>query len=395
MSNAVVIGAGPAGLMAAEMLADAGHSVLVADAMPTAGRKLLMAGKSGLNLTKDEPPKVFLTAYGAAAAWLAPSLREFGNSAVGPWAQALGQEVFIGSSGRVFPKAMKASPLLRAWLARLTAKGVIFRSRWRWQGWQGDALDFETPEGSKVLSPVVTVLALGGASWARLGSDGRWADLLAKKGVALAPFEPANMGITLSWSKHMTRHFGAAIKNCSLTCGGKTTKGEFVISRNGLEGSLIYGFSPALRAGETLTLDLLPDLTQEQITTRLAKVPRKNTLSNSLRKALNLSPAKIALLQEFSRPPQPLSALPGHLKELPIPYTGTAPLDQAISVAGGIRQSALTQQFMLRNLPGVFCAGEMLDWEAPTGGYLLTACLATGRSAGLAAAAFIARDCGS
>ncbi len=391
MSDAVVIGAGPAGLMAAEMLADAGQSVLVVDAMPTAGRKLLMAGKSGLNLTKDEPFDRFLAAYGPASDWLEPSLRAFGNEAVGPWAQALGQEVFTGSSGRVFPKSMKASPLLRAWLARLAAKDVAFHSRWRWQGWQEDALDFSTPEGRKLLSPKATVLALGGASWARLGSDGNWAGLLAKRGVELSLFAPSNMGITVDWSSHMTRHFGAALKNVTLTCGDKTTKGEFVISKDGLEGSLIYGFSAAFRGGQPLTLDLLPDLTREQISARLAKVPRKNTLSNSLRKALNLDPTKIALLQECAKPPQPLGALPGHLKMLPVIYSGTAPIDQAISVAGGVCKSALNDEFMLQEIAGVFCAGEMLDWEAPTGGYLLNACLATGRAAGIGAAKYISK----
>lgn len=389
MNEAVVIGAGPAGLMAAEMLVDAGHSTLVVDAMPTAGRKLLMAGKSGLNLTKDEPFVDFLCAYGAAEKWLQPCLTAFGNHEVGPWAQALGQDVFTGSSGRVFPKTMKASPLLRSWLARLDAKGVTFKNRWRWQGWNDGALEFITPDGRERLSPKATVLALGGASWARLGSDGSWAELLAARDVELSSFAPSNMGITLDWSPHMQRHFGAAIKNVTLTCGGKTIKGEFVISARGLEGSLIYGFSPAYRAREPLSLDLLPNISREEITARLAKVPKKNTASNALRKALKLDPAKIALLQEFRHPLPPLDRLGTDLKTLAVPYTGTAPLDQAISVAGGVCQTALNDQFMLNAIPGVFCAGEMLDWEAPTGGYLLTACLATGRAAGLGAAGYL------
>ncbi len=391
MLDALVIGAGPAGLMAAEMLADKGVSVLVADAMPTAGRKLLMAGKSGLNLTKDADFDSFIKAYGQQSAWLRPSLEAFGNRDVGPWAAALGQVVFTGSSGKVFPKSMKASPLLRNWLARLEGKKVTIQTRWRWQGWQDGALVFDTPEGPQTRTPRATVLALGGASWPRLGSNGDWTGILAGKGVALAPFEPANMGVLVPWSKHMNRHFGSALKNVTLHSGDKTRKGEFVITADGLEGSLVYDFSPQLRAGLPLMLDLCPDLSLEHITDRLAKVPPKNSLSNALRKALHLTPAAIGLLMEFAKPPQPRGALAKHLKALPVPYSGTAGIARAISVAGGIRRDSLNDAFMLTEIPGVFCAGEMLDWEAPTGGYLLTACLSTGRRAGLGAAAFVAQ----
>ncbi len=389
MTDALVIGAGPAGLMAAEMLADGGHSVLVAEAKPTVGCKLLMAGKSGLNLTKDEPFANFLSAYGEAEDWLTASFSAYNNTSVCRWVEELGQVVFTGSSGRVFPKTMKASPLLRSWLQRLNGKGVKFAPRWRWTGWQSEACAFDTPGGAQSILARVTVLALGGASWARLGSDGDWADILNSQGVILAPFQPSNMGIILDWSSYMARFYGDPVKNVILTCDEETRPGEFVVSKSGLEGSGIYSFSRDFRQGIPLTLDLLPNLSRDQIDERLARVPSKNTLSNALRKALKLSPVKIALLQEFAKPPQPRGALAGHLKSLPVPYTGVAPLDKAISVAGGVTQNALTDDFMLKVKPGTFCAGEMLDWEAPTGGYLLTGCLATGRSAGLAAVEYL------
>ncbi len=388
MPDALVIGAGPAGLMAAETLADQGISVQIVDAMPTAGRKLLMAGKSGLNLTKDEPFEDFIKAYGPHGAWMRPALTGFGNRDVGPWAEALGQAVFTGTSGKVFPETMKASPLLRNWLARLADKNVVLKTRWHWQGWQDGALVFDTPEGRQTRTPLATVLALGGASWPRLGSNGGWTKILAGQGISLAPFEPANMGARVDWSGHMNRHFGSALKNVTLKSGDKTRKGEFVITAQGLEGSLIYDFSPELRADLPLLLDLCPDLTLAQVTDRLAKVPAKNSLSNALRKALRLTPPAIALLMEFAKPPQPRAALAGHLKALNVTYSGIAGIERAISVAGGVQKSSLDDCFMLTDLPGVFCAGEMLDWEAPTGGYLLTACLATGRMAGLGAAAY-------
>ncbi len=386
VKTALVIGAGPAGLAAAEELARAGLSVTVAEAKPSPARKFLMAGKSGLNLTKDEPLEPFLTHYGAR-----PLLREivagFCPQAVQDWARDLGQAVFTGSSGRVFPEAMKASPLLRAWLGRLDRLGVALKTRWRWTGWDRDALRFDTPDGAVLLRPDVTVLALGGASWARLGSDGAWATWLADRGVALAPFKPANAGLVVDWSDHMDRHFGAPVKAVSLRAGERIVRGEFVISARGLEGSAIYAICADVRDGADLTLDLCPDLTVDDIRMRLAK-RGKASLANHLRKALRLDPARLALLNEFGRPfPGDLAGL---IKALPVRHAGLRPMDEAISTAGGVRFDALDDGLMLRDLPGVFVAGEMLDWEAPTGGYLLTACLATGRHAGRAAACFAA-----
>ena len=389
--DALVIGAGPAGLMAAEMLADAGHSVLLAESKPSVGRKFLMAGKSGLNLTKDEPDTAFLNAFGTAGTHLAPALTAFGPTQVQAWAQDLGQSVFTGSSGRVFPKVMKASPLLRAWLARLNGKGVTLHTRWRWTGWQDDSFDFETPDGVQSVTPKVVVLALGGASWARLGSDGAWTDLLARRGATLVPFAPSNMGITVKWSPHMEPHFGSPLKNIAMSCGGNHNIGECVLTRGGLEGSLVYQFSSGFRAGAPLAVDLLPDQSVEQITARITRQNSKLSLSNLLRKTLRLDAAKTALFLEYARQ-TPRTALAETLKALPVPYSGTAPLDGAISVAGGLGWHSLTPDYALRIAPQVFCAGEMLDWEAPTGGYLITACLATGRAAGLAAARFLTND---
>jgi len=364
--DALVIGAGPAGLMAAEELARAGRRVLIAEAKPSPARKFLMAGKSGLNLTQDEPLSALTAEYREAAPWLAPMLAAFGPDQVRDWARGLGQEVFTGSSRRVFPVAMKASPLLRAWLRRLDGMGVQMRTRW--------------------LCPAVTVLALGGASWARLGSDAAWVPWLEQKGVALAPWQPANMGVRMTWSAHMARHFGAPVKGAVLCAGHLRRHGEFVISARGLEGGGIYAVSRALRDGAPLMLDLLPHLSAGQITLRLTRARPGETLGNRLRK-LGLSPAATALVQEFARPPPEGAALAALLKALPVPHAGPRPLDEAISVAGGIRAGALSEGLELRALPGIFACGEMLDWEAPTGGYLLTACLATGRWAGRAAAA--------
>ncbi|NOX40262.1 MAG: TIGR03862 family flavoprotein [Alphaproteobacteria bacterium] len=390
MTEAVVIGAGPAGLMAAEMLADRGHEVLVVEAKTTVGRKFLMAGKSGLNLTKDEPFERFISRYDEAERWLEPMLRDFGNRHVQDWARELGQEVFTGTSGRVFPRAMKSSPLLRAWLARLAAKSVRFQTRWRWSGWQGDELAFTTPDGVKTLAAKTVVLALGGASWPRLGSDGAWHELLAQKGVALSPFKPANMGFDVNWSAHMARFFGHPVKPCALIVGAQTERGEFVITKTGLEGGGIYAVSKAIREGGQLMLDLMPDRTAPEIATRLARPRGKMSLGNHLRKTYRLDPERIALLQEFARPlpsdPADLAAL---IKRLPIKLEAARPLSEAISTAGGVAQSALDAQLMIKSLPGIFCAGEMLDWEAPTGGYLITACLTTGRVAGLGAAKYL------
>ena len=384
MTTALVIGAGPAGLMAADEMAARGLSVVVAEAKPTVARKFLMAGKSGLNLTKDEPFERFLTAYEESAPALRPMLEAFGPVEVRAWAEGLRQEMFTGSSGRVFPKVMKASPLLRAWLGRLDGMGVDIRTRWRWIG-EADGFQFDTPEGAQVLRPDVTVLACGGASWARLGSDGDWAGWLD---APLAPFQPANMGFLVNWSSHMAKHFGAPVKSVVLKAGDQKVRAEFVVSAQGLEGGGIYAVSRRMREGHGLTLDLLPDLSVDEIRKRLAKPRGKASLANHLRKALKLDPVKQALLMEFGRPlPEDLVPL---LKVLPIRHAGPRPMDQAISTAGGIRLDALDDGLMLKDRPGVFAAGEMLDWEAPTGGYLLTACLATGRWAGQRAAAFVA-----
>ena len=387
MTDAVVIGAGPAGLMAAEQLAKAGHSVMVADAMPSVGRKFMMAGKSGLNITKAEPDADFANAYGTPTPdAMADAIASFGPQEVQTWATDMGQPLFTGSTGRVFPKAMKASPLLRAWLAKLAAMDVMFNTRWHWDGWADDGLRFTTPDGPVTLTPKVTVLALGGASWARLGSDGKWAAHLLPD---VAPFAPANMGFQVAWSDHMAQHLGKPVKAVGLSAGSQTTRGEFVISKRGIEGGGIYMVSRAMREGAQLYIDLMPDWSFERVQKALAKPRGKSTLTNHLRKVLRFDPLRMALLSEFGRPfPDDLAAL---VKALPVRHTGPRPMDEAISTAGGVRFAALTNDLMLKSRPGVFCAGEMLDWEAPTGGYLITGCLATGYKAGRAAAGFVER----
>ncbi|MHC0052287.1 TIGR03862 family flavoprotein [Actibacterium sp. D379-3] len=388
--DALVIGAGPAGLMAAEALAQAGRRVIVAEAKPSAGRKFLMAGKSGLNLTRDEPFAQFLAAYGPDAARLRPMLTACGPNDVQDWARGLGQAVFTGSTGRVFPEAMKASPLLRAWLGRLQGLGVELRTRWAWRGWDGDAAVFDTPQGPVRLLPGVTVLALGGASWARLGSDGQWAGVLAARGVALAPFRPANMGVVVDWSAPMQKQFGQPVKGTALYAGGQVVRGEYVISARGLEGGGIYAISRAVRDGAPLLIDLMPDRSEGWIADRLARPRGKASQTTHLRKVLALDGARLALLLEFGRPLPAGAALARLIKALPVAHAGPRPIDEAISTAGGVMWDALTADLMLKALPGVFCAGEMLDWEAPTGGYLLTGCLATGLWAGRAASRYAA-----
>lgn len=386
MKQAVVIGAGPAGLMAAGELAKAGLSVTVADAKPTPARKFLMAGKSGLNMTKDEPLEAFLrNIHGPSR--LRDIVSGFGPEAVKCWAHGLGQQVFTGSSGHVFPKAMKASPLLRAWMEELTALDIRVLRNWRWIGFDDGSVSFETPEGYQKLSPDVTVLALGGASWSRLGSDGKWVSILSQKGISIAPFQPSNMGFSVDWSDHMQRHFGAPVKPVCLTAGEQSVRGEFVISSRGLEGSAIYALSRALRDGAELVIDLLPQWSEADAAMRLSKGRGKTSLTNHLRKALKLDGAKVALLQEFARPlPQDAASLARLIKALPLVHSGPRPIDEAISTAGGLSFDALDDDLMIRHLPGVFACGEMLDWDAPTGGYLLTTCFATGRHAGQAAA---------
>ncbi|MDX5358657.1 MAG: TIGR03862 family flavoprotein [Rhodobacterales bacterium] len=385
MKTALVIGAGPAGLVAAEELARAGWQVTVAEAKPSPARKFLMAGKSGLNLTRDEPLPAFTARYPQGADWLAPMLAVFGPAQVQDWARGLEQEVFTGSTGRVFPVVMKGSPLLRAWLARLSALGVALRTRWRWTGFQGVALTFDTPDGPRVLAPDRTILALGGASWPRLGSDAAWVPWLAARGVLIAPFRPSNAGLVVDWSPYMARHFGAALKGIRLTAVNFSSRGEVTISARGLEGGGLYPLTPALRDGAALTIDLMPDT---DIATLAARLTRrgKDSLTNTMRKA-GLDAAKIALAQDCARPlPTDPQALARRLKALPILHKGPRPMDEAISTAGGIRRDAVDDGLQLRALPGIYAAGEMLDWDAPTGGYLLTASLATGRWAGRAAA---------
>ena len=378
--DALVIGAGPAGLMAAEELARAGARVVVAEAKPSPARKLLMAGKSGLNITKDQPSHDFIAAYHSPL--LAPILAGFGAREMVIWTRALGIEVFTGTSGRVFPRAMKASPLLRAWLSRLGTAGVNLRTRWRWTGFDGTGgYVFETPHGVHVLRPKVCVLALGGASWARLGSDGAWTGVLADKGVQITPWQPANMGFSVDWSAHMARHFGQAIKSAALRVGSQTERGEFVISQRGLEGGGIYAVSRALRMGGALEIDLMPDVPRAEITAKLASIKRGETRANRLRK-LGLAPQAVALVQEFAREGDIETAI----KHLSPRLIGPRPLDEAISVAGGIGGESLTADLELRAIPNLFACGEMLDWEAPTGGYLLTGAWATGQWAGRAAA---------
>lgn len=391
---ALVIGAGPAGLMAADQLLQAGRPVILAESKPSPGRKFLMAGKSGLNLTKAQPLAEFVSHYAESADWLAPMLAEFGPQEVQDWARSLGQPVFTGSSGRVFPEAMKASPLLRAWLTDLSRRGLDLRTRWRWTGIDRGVVHFETPAGPATLHPRVCVLALGGGSWRRLGSDGEWLSKLVALGVDCAPFQPANMGFSVDWSPHMKPHFGAPLKSIALIAGGVRLLGEAVISERGIEGGGIYAVSRALREGAPLLLDLFPDSAPESLTARLAARPAGESAVTSLKK-LGLAGARLALVLELARPlPRDPADRAALLKALPVPLRGPRPLDEAISTAGGIRREALTADLMLRALPGVFAAGEMLDWEAPTGGYLLTACLATGRWAGRAAARWSEGDCG-
>jgi uncharacterized flavoprotein (TIGR03862 family) len=376
--DALVIGAGPAGLMAAEVMARAGRHVTICEAKPSPARKFLMAGKSGLNLLNAAPLPDQIATYAEAAPWLAPMLHAFGPDQIYAWAEGLGQPLFTGSSGRIFPCAMKASPLLRAWLARLDQLGVTLRRGWRWTG---GAYHFATPDGPQHLAPRSTVLALGGASWARLGSDGAWRDHLTARGIACTPFQPANMGFAVAWSKHMAPHFGQAIKGARLMAGNQSLRAEFVLTARGVEGGGIYALSRSLREGAKLTLDLFPDLSADELDARLARRPAKESRSNRLRKALRLTGARLALVNECAR------ILDGPtLKALPLPLGAPHPMDEAISTAGGIARAELDETLMLRRWPDTFAAGEMLDWEAPTGGYLLTACLATGHWAGTHAA---------
>ncbi|WP_265501719.1 BaiN/RdsA family NAD(P)/FAD-dependent oxidoreductase [Paracoccus beibuensis] len=392
-ADALVIGAGPAGLMAAEALMASGRRVVIAEAMPTPARKFLMAGKSGLNLTRDEPLADFAARIGDGTGdgatsdprnYLQTDAGAFGPAEVRAWAEGLGIALFAGSTGRVFPVGMKASPLLRAWLARLRAGSVDLRTRWRWNG-LGDGFQFQAPEGPRTVDPKVTVLALGGASWPRLGSDAAWVPMLTGAGVEITPFRPANMGFRVTWSDPMARFFGEAVKGVAIKAGTEVSRGEWVISRAGIEGGGIYAVAAAIRDGAEAVVDLAPDLKEAALAARFAQPRGKLSLGNWLRRVLG-DPVKVALLLEWGGRSGDAAEWAARAKALPLRHEGPMGLDRAISSAGGITAAALTDVLELRALPGVFAAGEMLDWEAPTGGYLLTTCLATGLRAGQAAA---------
>ena len=394
-----VVGGGPAGLMAAEALVQAGHRAEVFDAMPSVGRKFLLAGKGGLNLTHSEAFAPFLSRYAERAPQLQPLLQDFGADALRAWAAALGVETFVGSSGRVFPKTLQAAPLLRAWLHRLRVQGVRFHMRHRWLGFgEGGALRFIAPAGELSVAPGATVLALGGASWPQLGSNGAWVPLLAERGADVAPLRPSNCGFDVAWSEHFaSRHAGHPLKGVALAFEGWQQDGECVVTAGGVEGSLVYAASALLREaiarqGEAVFhLDLLPQRSLEWVATELSHPRGPRSLSTHLKTRLKLEGVKAGLLWETV--PKQVQADPVRLaaaiKALPVRVTAARPVAEAISTAGGVRFEALGPGLLLRALPGVFCAGEMLDWEAPTGGYLLTACFASGRAAGQGAAAWL------
>jgi uncharacterized flavoprotein (TIGR03862 family) len=392
-----VIGGGPAGLMAAEVLAQGGAEVSVFDAMPSVARKFLLAGRGGLNLTHAEAGEVFLTRYGSRQQEVGRWLAHFGPAQLRAWAHALGIETFVGSSGRVFPEGMKSAPLLRAWLRRLRESGVRFHARHRWVGWteDGERLRFTTPAGESPHASDATVLALGGGSWARLGSDGAWLPWLATRGVATTPLRPANCGFEVAWSEHLRqRHAGQPVKTlrASFTpTRGETRSldGEFMLTAHGVEGGLIYALSAALRdaieaeGSATLYIDLTPGRSLDRLCTELEAGRGRDSLANHLRRRCGIEGTKAALLREVATPEDLKQAprLAALIKALPLRLVAPRPLDEAISSAGGVAFSAVDDALMLKQLPGVFCAGEMLDWEAPTGGYLLTACMASGRHA--------------
>jgi uncharacterized flavoprotein (TIGR03862 family) len=404
-SHIAVVGGGPAGLMAAEALAQGGARVTVYEGMASLGRKFLLAGRGGLNLTHSEDLERLLGRYGAAQPRLRPAIEAFPPAALRAWCEALGQETFVGSSGRVFPKSMKTSPLLRAWLRRLDAAGVAFKLRHRWTGWDATgALVFATPDGAVVAKAHASVLALGGASWPQLGSSGAWVDVLIAAGVRVTPLQSANCGVLAPWSEIFRSRFaGAPLKRLALSFGAHTVRGEALVTKTGLEGGGIYALSAPLReaiaaAGEAiLHIDLLPDIAPAALEQRLIAPRGKQSLSTFLRKAASLSPAAIALLHEATlagperasaMPPTALAAL---IKAVPVRLTGIMPIVRAISTAGGIALDEIDDAFMLRQRPGVFVAGEMLDWEAPTGGYLLQASFATAVAAGRGALRWLGR----
>lgn len=391
-----IIGGGPAGLMAAEALTAKGHAVDLYDAMPSLGRKFLMAGKSGLNLTHAEPFDDFLGRYGVTAKRLAPMLKAFPPGTVQAWAKGLGIETFVGTSQRVFPKDFKAAPLLRAWLRRLRANGLSVHVRHKWTGWNADgALTFATPDGEVAIAAAATVLALGGASWPKLGSDAAWVAWLEARGVEITTLKPANCGFDVDWSAHMLERFeGHPVKNARLKFHGQSASGEFVITKTGLEGGPVYTLSSALlrtiasKGKATVSIDLVPDLSLETVAQRLARPRDKKSMATHLKRTLHISGVKAGLLREatdkdtFADP----AKLAACIKALPITLVRPRPIEEAISCSGGVRWDQMDDGLQLNALPGVFLAGEMLDWDAPTGGYLLSACMATGRWAGDAVA---------
>jgi hypothetical protein len=388
--TAIIVGAGPAGLAAAELLASEGWRVTIHERMPNPARKFLLAGRGGLNLTHSEPFDAFLARYGAARDRLEPAIAAFTPTDLRAWCEGLGIATFVGSSGRVFPKQMKASPLLRAWLARLGTLGVTLASRSRWTGWQGDELVFDTPEGQRVEHPDATIFALGGASWPRLGSDGAWQAAFAERGAHISTLRPANSGFVVDWSSIFRERFaGEPIKRASFSFAGKHVRGEAIIAGYGLEGGAIYALGAPVRTaidakGEAIiTIDLMPDVPLDVVAGRLTTA-RKDSNTNRLRKA-GLSPAAAGLLREDMRSaalPAAPQELAERIKQLRIRLTGVAAIDRAISTAGGVSWDSLNADYSLTSDPRTFVAGEMLDWEAPTGGYLLQACFATGRAAG-------------
>jgi len=393
MPRIAIIGGGPAGLFAADRLATAGHAVTLFDRMPSPGRKFLMAGRGGLNLTHSEPLERFLARYPDCPEALEKAIRAFPPDALRDFAAELGQRTYIGTSGRIFPEAMKASPMLRAWLGRLDARGVEVKLRHDWQGWdETGALRFATPSGPVVVTADAILLALGGASWPRLGSDGGWAKLLAAKGVAVAPLTASNVGVLCDWSARMRERAGEPLKRTDFAIGATGVIGEAVVTGKGIEGGAIYALSAAIRAAlakgpVTLILDFRPDLTPSALLGRLSEGRKGDSLANRLRKGAGLSAAQVSLLHEAAfREGRKLAdegpqGLARRVKACPVPITGMAGVDRAISTAGGVRFEALTPDFMLKALPGTFVAGEMLDWDAPTGGYLLQAAFATGNAA--------------
>lgn len=405
-----IIGGGPAGLMAAEVACAAGMAVDLYDAMGSVGRKFLLAGKGGLNLTHGEPAARFVERYGARRVEVGRWLDAFDAEALRTWARGLGVETFAGSSGRVFPADLKAAPLLRGWLRRLRESGVVFHMHHRWLGWQAHgALRFATPGGEREVSADATVLALGGASWPQLGSDAAWLSPLQQAGVDIAPLQPANCGFELAWSEHLSSRFGGAPLKpvvahwIDRNGAAHSRQGEFVLSEYGIEGSLIYAIGAELReqiaecGAATLKLDLVPGYSQQVLVERLAAARGKHSIGDWLRRRAGLDAAKCALVFELTDKAtlaDPL-ALAAQLKALPLRLRAPRPVAEAISTAGGVRLEALDESLMLRARPGVFCAGEMLDWEAPTGGYLLTACFASGLIAGRGAARWLGADGGA